>query len=91
MSNNILIVTSLLLNVHRVSDVWQIEIPTAEPLVPGPSPEVEIAIAKLKRYISPDSDQILAELMQTVGEILCSKIHKQIRKKCLISGRSLSL
>jgi hypothetical protein len=39
-----------LLNVHRVSDVRQIEIQTAEPLVPDPSPfDDEIAIAKLKR------------------------------------------
>jgi hypothetical protein len=38
---------SQLLNVHRVSDVRQIEIQTAEPLVPDLSPfEVEIAIAK---------------------------------------------
>jgi hypothetical protein len=29
---------SLLLNVHRVSDVRQIEIHIAEPLVPDPSP-----------------------------------------------------
>jgi hypothetical protein len=37
---------SQLLNVHRVSDVRQIEIHTAEPLVPDPSPfEVEVAIA----------------------------------------------
>jgi hypothetical protein len=44
---------SQLLNVHGVSDVKQIEIHTAEPLVPDPSPfEVEIAIAKLKRYKS---------------------------------------
>jgi hypothetical protein len=43
-----------LLNVHRVIDVRQIE-----PLVLDPSPfEVEIAIAKLKRYKSPGSDQI---------------------------------
>jgi hypothetical protein len=34
-----------LLNVHRVSDVKQIEIHTAELLVPDPSPfEVEVAI-----------------------------------------------
>jgi hypothetical protein len=38
-----------LLNVHNVSDVRQIEVHTAEPLVPGPCRlEVEIAIAKLK-------------------------------------------
>jgi hypothetical protein len=41
---------SQLLKVHRVSDVRQREIRTAEPLIPDPSPfEVEIAIAKLKR------------------------------------------
>jgi hypothetical protein len=40
---------SQLLNVHKISEVWQIEIHTAEPLVPNPSSfEVEIAIAKLK-------------------------------------------
>jgi hypothetical protein len=40
-----------LLNVHNVSDVRQIEIHTAEPLVPGPSHlEVEPAVAKLKKY-----------------------------------------
>jgi hypothetical protein len=68
---------SQLLNVHRVSDVRQVEIHTAEPLVPDPTSfEVEIAIAKLKMYKSPSSDQILAELIQTGGEILCSRIHK---------------
>jgi hypothetical protein len=40
-----------LLNVHNVSDVRQIEIHTAEPLIPGPSHlEVEISIAKPKKY-----------------------------------------
>jgi hypothetical protein len=49
------------LNDHRVSDVRKIEIHTAEPLVPDPSPfEVETAIAKLKRYKSPGSDEIPA-------------------------------
>jgi hypothetical protein len=55
--------------VHSVSDVRQIEIHTAEPLVPGPSLlEVEIAIAKLKKYKSLGTDQIPAELMQARGE-----------------------
>jgi hypothetical protein len=68
-----------ILNVHSVSDVREIEIHTAEPLVPDPSPfEVEIAIAKLKTYKSPGSDQILAELIQAGGEILCSEIHTVI-------------
>jgi hypothetical protein len=36
---------------HRVGDVRQIEIHTAEPLTPDPSPfEVEIAIENLKSY-----------------------------------------
>jgi hypothetical protein len=40
---------SQLLNVHNVSDVGQIEVHKAEPLVPGPSRlEVKIAIVKLK-------------------------------------------
>jgi hypothetical protein len=39
---------------------------------------VEIAIAKLKKYKSPGSDQILAELIQAGGEILLSAIHKLI-------------
>jgi hypothetical protein len=70
---------SQLLNVHNVSDVRQIEVHTAEPLVPGPSRlEVEIAIAKLKRYKSPGSDQIPAELIQAGGEILLSEIHRLI-------------
>jgi hypothetical protein len=69
---------SQLLNVHIVSDVRQIEIHTAEPLVPGPSHlEVEISIATLKKYKSPGSDQIPAELYQA-GETLVSVIHKLI-------------
>jgi hypothetical protein len=40
-----------LLNVHYVSDVKQVEVHTAEQLVPGHSRlEVVIAIAKLKVY-----------------------------------------
>jgi hypothetical protein len=54
---------SQLLNVDNVSDVSQIEVHTAGPLVPGPSRlEVEISIAKLKKYKSLGSDQIPAEL-----------------------------
>jgi hypothetical protein len=75
----------------------QIEVHTAEPLVPDPIPfEVEIAIAKLKRYKSPSSDQIPAEPFQAGGEILRSEIHKPInpiwnKEKLLISGMSLFL
>jgi hypothetical protein len=57
----------------------QVEIHTAEPLVPEPSPlEAEIAIAKLKKYKSPDYDQIPAEVNQAGGETLQSEIHKLI-------------
>jgi hypothetical protein len=65
--------------VHTVSDVRQIEVHTAEPLVPGPSRlEVEIVIAKLKKYKSPGSDKIPAELIRAGGEMLLSAIHKLI-------------
>jgi hypothetical protein len=68
---------SQLLNVHNISDVRQLEIHTAEPLVPGLSLEVESAIAKLKKYKSPGSDQISAELIKAESEKL-SVIHKPI-------------
>jgi hypothetical protein len=68
---------SQLLNVHNVSDVRQIEIHKAEQLLPGPSClEAETAIAKLKRYKSPGSDEIPAEAIQAGGEILLSLVHK---------------
>jgi hypothetical protein len=68
-----------LLSVHNFNDVRQIEVHTAEPLVPGPSRlEVEIPIAKLERYKSPGSDQIPAELIEAGGEILLSASHKLI-------------
>jgi hypothetical protein len=67
------------LNVHGVSDVRQIEIHTADYLIPDPRPfEFQIAVAKMKRYKSAGSDQILAELIQGGGEILCSKVHTLI-------------
>jgi hypothetical protein len=70
---------SQLLIVHNVSEVRQIEVHMAEPLVPGPSRfEVKIAIAKLKKLKSPGSDEIPAELIQAGGEILLSVIHKLI-------------
>jgi hypothetical protein len=62
-----------------LNDVRQIELYTVESLVPEPSPlEVEITTAWLKRYKSPCSDQIPAELLQTGDEILQSEIHKLI-------------
>jgi hypothetical protein len=67
---------SQLLNVHNVSDVRQIEVHMAEPLVPGLSHEIEIAIAKLKNNKSPGSVQIPAEFIEAGGEMLLSAIHK---------------
>jgi hypothetical protein len=62
---------SQLLSVLNVSDVRQIEVHTAETLVPGPSRlEVEIAFAKLKKY-TEGSDEILAELHQQEVKYFC--------------------
>jgi hypothetical protein len=63
--------------------MWELFLPhpvhTAEPLVPGASRlEVEIAIAKLKKYKFPGSDEIPAELIQARSEVLLSAIHKLI-------------
>jgi hypothetical protein len=67
------------LNVHGAHDVRQMDIHTAEPLVPEPSlVEVEIAIGKLKSYKSPGTDQIPAELIKAGGETLYSDIHRLI-------------
>jgi hypothetical protein len=67
------------LNEQNFSDFRQTEVHKAEPLVPGPNRlEVEIAIAKFKKYKSPGIDQIPAELIQAGGEMLLSDIHKLI-------------
>jgi hypothetical protein len=81
--------------VHSVSEVRQIEMHTAESLAPDPSHfEVEIAVARFRKYKSPSSDQIPAELIQAGGEKLRPDILKLIilfgmRKDCLISGSNL--
>jgi hypothetical protein len=50
-----------------------------EPLVHKPSHfEVQIATANLKKYKSPGSVQIPAELIQAESEILRSAMHKTI-------------
>jgi hypothetical protein len=70
---------TLLLNVRNVSDVRRIEIHTAVPVILGPSHlEVEIAIAKLKKYKSAGSDQNPVELIQAGGETLVSVMGKLI-------------
>jgi hypothetical protein len=63
--------------VHNATDVRQIELDSAEPLAPcNICPEVEIAVANLRKYKSPGSDHIPAELYQAGGETLVSVIHK---------------
>jgi hypothetical protein len=85
------------LNVHGVHDVRQMDIHTAEPLVPEPSlVEVEIAIGKLKSYKSPGTHNIQAELIKAGGDTLYSEIHRLIcvygiRRNCHSSGRNLLL
>jgi hypothetical protein len=79
------------LNAHGVHDVRQMDIHTAEPLVPEPSlVEVGIAIGMLKMHKSP------AELINAGNEILRSKIHKLIlfkwnKEQFHSSGRNLLL
>ena len=59
---------SQLFNVHGVNDVRQTEIRTVEPVLPERSAfEDEMAIKKLKRHTSPDSDKIPAEKVKAVG------------------------
>ena len=66
-----------LFSVHGFSDVKQMEIHTAEPLLPELSAfEVEMAIEKLKR--SPGTDKIPAELIKAWGRTIHSEIHKLI-------------
>ena len=69
---------SQLLNVHGVYDVRQTETHTAETLVTEPSAlEFEVAVEKLKRYISQGIDQTPAESIKQ-GIEKCSEIHKLI-------------
>jgi hypothetical protein len=81
---------SQLLNVHNsvtLGRQYQIE-----PLVPSPShTEIEIAFAKLEKYKSPGSGQILPGLIQG-GETLLPAIHKLIffnKEGFFEQGRSL--
>ena len=78
---------SQLLNVHKDNDVREIEIQTAEPLIPDPTLlEFEIATEKLKKYKSPGIDQIQAELIKDGGNSLLTEIYKLVlaiwKKKC---------
>jgi len=85
-----------LLNVHGENDVTQIEIHTAEPLVPEPSDfEMEMDIEKLNSHQSHGIDQIPAEMIKAAGRKICSEIHKLInsiwnKENLPESGRSQS-
>jgi hypothetical protein len=65
------------LNIHGVHDVRQMDIHTAEPLVPD-IVEVEIAIGKLKSCKSPGPDHIPVELIKAGDETLNSEIQKLV-------------
>jgi len=57
-------------------NIRQTEIQTAEPLVPKPIAfTAEMAIEKLKRNISPGTDQIPAELIKAGGRTIHCEIH----------------
>jgi hypothetical protein len=62
--------------VHNISDFKQIEVHTAELLVLAPSSvEVEIVIAKSKKYKSTSGDQISAELRRRNITVCYSQIY----------------
>ena len=64
---------------HGVKEAGQVEIPTADPLVPEPSAfEVELAINKLKSHKLPGIDEIPAELIKAGGGTIFLEIHKLI-------------
>jgi hypothetical protein len=55
--------------VRSINDVSQIEVHTAQPLVPANSPfEVDIAIVKFYKSKSSDSDVIPTEVIQARDE-----------------------
>jgi hypothetical protein len=62
---------SWLLNIHKISDVGKI----AEQLVLIP---VHLRLKLLLQSLKCINHQIPAELIQTGGEILCSKMHEVI-------------
>jgi len=66
---------SQLFNVHRVSEVRQTEILTAEPLEPELRAfEVQIAIEKLKGHKLSGSNQIPAKMIKAGRRTICSEI-----------------
>jgi hypothetical protein len=85
------------LNIHGVHDVRQMDIHTAEPLVPESSlVKVEITIGKLKSYKSPGTDQIPARLIKAGSETDVLRyadlfVLYRIRRNCYSIGRNLLL
>jgi hypothetical protein len=73
------LIVILIMNVHGVNEVRQIEIHTMEPLVTESSAsEFELAIEKLKSYKSPRIDQIPAELIKAGDKTFRCEVHKHI-------------
>jgi len=67
------------LNIHGVNDVRQTGVHTVQPLVSGPTSFwIGVTIEKLKRYKSPGTVQIPAELIQAGGTTLPSEIHELV-------------
>jgi hypothetical protein len=65
--------------VHSVSDVRQKRIHTAELLEPNLSlSRLTFLIVKLRKYKSPGSDHIPAELIQAGGKTILPVIHEII-------------
>jgi hypothetical protein len=63
-----LVFLSCLWNVHNISDVRQIDVHRAEPLVNAPVVLRSKLLLQLKKYNSRGSDNILAELIQAGGD-----------------------
>jgi len=67
------------LNTHGFYDARQIDIHTAETLVPEPcAADVEMAMESLKSRTSPGIDQIPAELIKAGERKISSEFHKVI-------------
>jgi hypothetical protein len=88
---------SQLLNVLGIDYVRrQTEIHTAEPILREPSAfGDEVTTEKLKRYRSPGTDQILAEMIKAGVGTIHSDIHKHInsvwrKRVCLSSAKNQS-
>jgi len=57
----------------------EFKIYTAEPWIPEPSEiEVEMSVKKLKKFRSPEIDNIPAELIKAGGTALIKELHKLI-------------